>query len=199
MKSKFPLFQSHLDLAHTYWQSLLRVGDIAIDATCGNGQDTLLLAQLCLNDLQGLIYAIDILPKAVELSKVHLQNNLNEKSFQRIHWHVRCHSQFPQEIATESVKLIVYNLGYLPGGGNKNLTTQVETTLQSLKQALQLIQPGGAVSMTLYPGHSEGEKEEHEILKFVKELSPFSWNCCHHRWLNRAKSPSLLLIQKQLN
>ena len=62
-ESKISPFQSHLDLAHTYWKSLVQAGDTVIDATCGNGQDTLFLAKLCLNDQQGLLYAIDILPK----------------------------------------------------------------------------------------------------------------------------------------
>jgi len=94
------------------------------------------------------------------------------------------------------VRLITYNLGYLPGGGDKSLTTKVETTVESVRKALKLIQAGGAISITLYPGHSEGQREETQLLSFIKKLTPLEWNCCHHQWLNRNKSPSLLFIQK---
>lgn len=196
MRAKFPLFQSHLDLAHSYWQKLIQNGDTVIDATCGNGQDTLILAQLCLEKDEGLLYAIDILPKAIELTQKHLQEVLDVDILPRVRFINACHSEFPDEIHPESVKLIAYNLGYLPGSGDKNRTTMVETTLKSLKNAMKLVQPGGAISITLYPGHPEGQREENNILALAKELDPLKWNSCHHQWINRQKSPGLLLIQR---
>jgi SAM-dependent methyltransferase len=190
---KFPLFQSHLDLAHSYWQRLLSPTDTVIDATCGNGQDTLTLAKLC---SEGTLYAIDILPRAIELSTAYLCQNLTAEQMKRIRLIQGCHSHFPAVIQPATVKLIVYNLGYLPGGGNKNLTTMVDSTLLSFQNALPLIQNGGAISIALYPGHPEGLREQEKILLFVRELSPKIWNICHHQWPNRVNSPSLLLIQK---
>jgi len=197
-KASYPLFQSHLDVAHSYWNTLVKKGDVVIDATCGNGQDTLILAQLSLTPTQGYLYGIDIQQRAVEITHQYLNQHLPAAFLARISLINQCHSDFPQEISPESVRLITYNLGYLPGGGNKNLTTRVETTLESLKKALFLIQKGGALSITLYPGHPEGQREEEKILLWAKELSPFQWNCCHHQWINRFKSPSLLLIQRNL-
>lgn len=194
--SRFALFQSHLDLAHTYWQQIVQPGDQVIDATCGNGQDTLVLCQLTLNKPNGLVYAIDIQSKAIELTRRYLSDNLPAHVLDRICYYQGCHSQFPSSIQTESISLITYNLGYLPGG-DKNLTTQTATTLQSLKQALELVKAGGAVSITCYPGHTEGSIEQNAILEFASTLAPNEWSCCHHRWLNRKKSPSLLLLQKK--
>lgn len=198
MKAKFPLFQSHLDLVYSYWQKLVQTGDTIIDATCGNGLDTLKLAQLCLGKEKGWLYAIDILPKAIDLTQTHLRNMLDETILQRVRFVEGCHSNFPEEIQPESVKLIVYNLGYLPGGGDKTRTTMLETTLESVEKGMTLIQPGGAISLTLYPGHPEGRREEENIISFAKELDPLLWNCCHHQWPNRQKSPSLLLLQRKL-
>jgi hypothetical protein len=199
MKTKFALFQSHLDLAHSYWERLIKKGDIIIDATCGNGQDTLRLAQLCLVEEMGSLYAIDILAKAIEHTHRHLEQALEAPLLSRVHFVHACHSTFPETISPNSVQLIIYNLGYLPGGGDKSLTTKVETTLQSLRNALNLIQPGGAISLTLYPGHPEGEREEENILAFVQGLDPLQWNCCNHQWLNRRKSPRLLMLQKRIH
>jgi len=35
----------HGDLAQPMWASVLEAGDIAVDATCGNGNDALFLAR----------------------------------------------------------------------------------------------------------------------------------------------------------
>lgn len=186
MWTQFPLFRSHLDLAHSYWTQLIEPTDFVIDATCGNGHDTLKLAQLA---AQGKVFGFDLQNTAIENTKVLLGNTSN------VHLEVRCHSTFPSSILPGSVKLIVYNLGYLPGG-SKEMTTMTKTTLDSIKAALELIMPGGALSITCYPGHPQGAIEQEAILDFVKTLPPQTWNCCHHTWVNRQASPSLLLLQK---
>lgn len=195
MRKTFSLFQSHLDLAHAYWMRLIQPGDWVIDATCGNGQDTLVLCQLALTHPSGRVYAIDIQSKAIELTQFHLKQKLLPEMNDQVYYQLGCHSKFPESITEKSISVIAYNLGYLPGH-KKDLTTQTDTTLQSLEQALLLVKPGGAISITCYPGHSEGAREQGAILDFVKKLSPADWNCCHHQWLNRQNSPSLLLLQK---
>ena len=215
MRSSFPLFQSHLDLAHTYWSHIIQVGDCVIDATCGNGRDTLKLSQLALSHEKGIVYSFDIQEEAIRSTTIYLNTqfngdfNLDSKGANEINHHInqnsplrkriileqRCHSTFPDEISRESVKLIVYNLGYLPGG-NKEKTTVLKTTLQSLKQAEELLIPGGAISVTCYPGHEEGEREFEAILDYGKGLPPKEWSCCQHSWINREKAPCLLLFQK---
>jgi len=188
MFASFPVFNTHLDLAHFYWEKVLQSGDTVIDATCGNGKDTLRMARSC----QGTVYAIDLQPNAIECTK----QLLHAHGFaQNIHYIQGCHSRFPETIAPGSVKLIVYNLGYLPGG-NKNLTTTTKTTLESLNNALPLLKEGALLSITCYPGHAEGEIEADHVLKWASSLDPCQWSCCLHRWLNRRKAPCLCLIQK---
>lgn len=195
MRSSFPLFQSHLDLAHSYWSRLIKPGDIVIDATCGNGQDTYFLSNLALKNGKGQVYGLDIQPKAIDLTRSYLQDRLPLDVLQQIELIVGCHSQFPDAIQPSTVATIVYNLGYLPGG-DKSKTTQVETTLKSLQKALILVKKGGLISITCYPGHEEGSLEQHAVIKFVESLPATDWSCCHHLWTNRKKSPSLLIIQK---
>lgn len=195
MRQSFSLFQSHLDLSHRYWQQLVQPGDIVIDATCGNGHDTLKLAQLALQENLGSVYALDIQEKALTSTQERLAQHLSESIFKRIHFVLGCHSRFPSEILPSSVKLVVYNLGYLPSG-DKQLTTQTSTTLKSICYAQDLLMPGGAISLTCYPGHSEGSLEQEAILKYASGLPPQKWSCCHHQWINRSQAPSLLIIQK---
>lgn len=192
---RFSPFQSHLELAHHYWQKIVQPGDQIIDATCGNGHDTLLLATFALQPEAGHLWAIDLQKQALEKSQKLLSTELSSDLYQRISWMHQSHAQFPSSIEKESVKLIVYNLGYLPGG-NKEVTTQTASTLQSLEQALALLCPGGAISLTCYPGHPEGAAEEKAIRSFLEHLDPRLWCVCHHVICNRQKAPSLFLIMK---
>lgn len=187
----FPLFRNHLDLAHSYWSELIAENDVLIDATCGNGHDTLFLARLH----PRLLYAIDLQERALLAAKEMLRLHLSDQNLCRVKFILGSHVEFPKEIPLESVKLIVYNLGYLPGG-DKSITTLTESSLRSLQNALALLLPGGVVSLTCYPGHDEGRREEEHLLEFAKGLDAKVWSCCHHRWINRRDAPSLLLIQK---
>lgn len=186
MSRNFPVFNSHLDLAHHYWERFLRPGDWAIDATCGNGHDTLKLAQT--KEIGGVI-GIDIQPEALQST----QTLLGERS--NVHLYCQSHADFPPLASLRPIRLIVYNLGYLPGG-NKQMTTLTPTTLESVRKALQLVVPGGAVSIVCYPGHPEGLVEEKALLGEISGLSPQDWNVCYHTFPNRVLSPSLLFIQK---
>lgn len=193
MRSQFSLFNSHIDLAHTYWQSIITVGDVVIDATCGNGKDSLFLAQLPVSK----IYAIDIQEKAIEATQQLLISNLPVEKSKNVEYILDSHESFPIEIKPSSIKLIVYNLGYLPGS-NKETKTLASSTIKSLINALPLIKPGGLISITCYPGHPEGKIEENDIISFTSTLAPTQWSCCHHSWLNRNNAPSLLLLQKAI-
>ena len=172
-----------LQFAHQTWKTHLKPGAIAIDATCGNGYDTRALAELNPSHL----YVFDIQEKALKAAKEKTQG------FKNISYHLQCHSNF--DLIEGLVALIVYNLGYLPGG-DKSLTTSVKTTLQSLKNGLDILKMGGMISCMLYPGHLEGFKEKSSVLKLAQVLSPEKFQVSHHTHLNRSKAPSLLLIQK---
>jgi SAM-dependent methyltransferase len=197
MITAFPLFSSHLDAAHSYWKQLLKVGDIVVDATCGNGHDTLFLSTLALSPDEGRVIAFDIQQQAIEASSERLQAHLPPELCARVQLIHGSHADFPATLSPSSVKLIVYNLGYLPGS-NKRTTTTAEVTVASVEKGLELLTPGGMISITCYPGHAEGAREETLLLQFAEKLDPRLWSCSHQRWLNRKQAPSLLLIQKSI-
>jgi Putative rRNA methylase len=193
---QFQLFQTPIDLAHAYWQQLLKPGDRVIDATCGNGHDTLFLAKLILDKENiGGIIVLDKQECAIANTKKLLGENLPEEFLKQVSFHTQCHSSFPAHLHQGSIALLVYNLGYLPGG-DRTLTTERPTTIESVSAGLPLIAPGGAISITCYPGHEEGKSEEEALLNFVVALDPKQWSCCFHRWVNRRNSPSLIFIQR---
>ncbi len=167
-----------------------------IDATCGNGKDTLRLAQLLLPlGEKGQVIGIDIQPIALIQTRQLLAAHLSHAELDRVTLLEQSHATLPS-FPDAIVRLVVYNLGYLPGS-NKSVKTQWETTLESVEAALKLLAPGGIISITCYPGHPEGKEEQTKLLEMTHALPTQLWNICHHRWVNSATSPSLLLLQKK--
>ncbi len=188
-KRHFPIFDSHLDLAHHYWERLLGPGDWAIDATCGNGYDTLKLAQIL---REGGVIGIDVQQEAINKTEALLISHENRA---QVHLFCQSHTQFPSLAQENPIKLIVYNLGYLPKG-NKQITTMTSSTLESVRNALDLVIAGGVVCITCYPGHEEGRKEEQTLLQEIAALPSPIWNVCYHTFPNRNSAASLILLQK---
>lgn len=191
MYSQFPFWANHLVAAQEIWRQIVKPSDQVIDATCGNGNDTKILAGLV---PEGKVWAFDIQESAVKSTLTALRE---AGLCDRVEIHHLSHATFPAGLFPESTKLIVYNLGYLPGG-DKTITTETNITLQSIKNGMQLLVPGGMISITLYPGHAEGEKEAVALLSFAETLPPFLWMVNHIQWNNRNNAPSLLLLTKSL-
>ena len=186
---------SHLDLAHDYWKQILQAGDLVIDATCGNGNDTLALAKIVIEAHRGYVYSLDIQEQALVNTKELLQKNLSESDLERVFLCKKSHNELLSLPISGPVKLIVYNLGYLPKG-DKAITTMTSSTLESIKQALEMTGPLGAISITCYPGHPEGLREQETLLEFLETLPSHTWNVCFHNWINKRKAPTLFLFKK---
>jgi hypothetical protein len=169
------IYSPHLKLAKQYWKEFLKNGDLAIDATCGNGHDTLFLSDLC------SVIGMDIQSQALENTRALLQKEVS--------LYLLSNEEIDSLPLPYPPRLIVYNLGYLPGG-DKSITTQTEKTLISVKKSLELLAPGGALSITCYPGHEEGAREEKALEEWAATLPSVK----HHKW--GPKSPSLLWILK---
>lgn len=179
--------QSHLSLAHTYWKQSIHPGVTVIDATVGNGHDTFFLAGLLKG--QGRLIGYDIQPKALEQTQKRLAE-LPDSWREIVDLRLESHAL----LAESSVKLVVYNLGYLPGG-DKAVTTLTESTLLSIHSALNCLDYDGAISIMCYPGHAEGQKELMFIIDFLKSLPSDRWHICHHVWINRPLAPTWIWLQ----
>lgn len=176
-------FSPHLALAKKYWKEHLNPGDVVIDATCGNGHDTLYLCELKAN-----VFSFDIQDAAIEKAKKLIQG------IDHVHLFKKSHALIDEILFPKPPRLIVYNLGYLPGG-DKSITTHTQTTLKSIALSVGLVASDGAISITCYPGHDEGACEEEAIVDFLSTLSK-EWIICFHRHLNRPRSPTLIWMTK---
>ena len=142
-------------------------GDYVIDATAGNGFDTVFLAKQVGN--AGKVFAFDIQQIAIEKTRQRLlENNLLEP-VQLIH---NTHSHMSIDVPSnyhQKISCVMFNLGYLPGS-DKSCITQPNTTLEALRQSLALLKQGGLLSIMLYPGHEGGKQESVAVLKWLSEL-----------------------------
>lgn len=137
----------------------LAPGDLVVDATVGQGRDTRFLAEAVGAD--GRVYGFDVQPEALELARQRLGALTG-----RVSLHLRGHESMLETLPPElrgRVAVIMFNLGYLPGG-DKRLTTRPETTLAGLVAALELLSPRGCLSVVAYTGHPGG-REECEAVK----------------------------------
>lgn len=189
----------HLKVSKQLWQDVAKPGRIVIDATCGNGHDSLELARLSLTPISGKLYCMDLQEEAITNTRSRLEKHLSADLVSRVDFIQGCHSVFPSSILSETVSLICYNLGYLPGlstqsssnSETQQVITTTDTTLKSLSAALPLLKQGGMLTVTAYPGHDGGEVEVKAVQDFLSSLSPDDWRVYSHAPLNRPKSPIL--------
>ena len=108
-------------------------GDFCIDATMGNGNDTLLLSQLC--GESGKVLAFDIQEQALTATQKKLTAGHAPENYRLL---LESHANMAEYATPDSVSCIVFNFGYLPGGDH-SLATRGETSIQALTQALTLL------------------------------------------------------------
>ena len=167
-------------------------GDTAVDATMGNGHDTLMLCDAV--GSAGRVYAFDVQEQAV----AETEKRLREHGVAGRAELIRAGHEHLAEYVKGPVKAFMFNLGWLPGGDHR-VTTRWETTRKAVESALDLLAPMGVLVICVYPGHTEGEREERELTVFLSGLSNRRFNVLHQRFLNAAAgAPECFVIQKQI-
>ncbi|MGM0651341.1 MAG: class I SAM-dependent methyltransferase [Bacillota bacterium] len=186
-------FHKVTELAHLLVSQVLQPGDRAVDATAGNGIDSIFLAGKV--GSKGQVYTFDIQEEAL----TQTADKLKELSIDQQVFLIQDNHEKLSEYIDEPVKVFMYNLGYLPGGGSR-VTTRFDTTLRSIQQALVLLKPGGIITVVMYPGHREGKVEKDGLLPVFKKLSSAEFVVMHYNYLNRSNNPpELVFIQKEFS
>ena len=158
-------------------------GDFCIDATMGNGNDTLLLSQLC--GKSGKVLAFDIQEQALAATKEKLTAGHAPENYTLL---LESHANMAEYATPDSVSCIVFNFGYLPGGDH-SLATRGETSIQALTQALTLLKKGGMISLCIYSGGDSGFEERDQILDWLKNLDSHQYLVIKSDYYNRPNNP----------
>lgn len=154
------------DQAHQLIAAVLQLGETAIDATAGNGHDTLFLCQAV--GPAGKVYALDIQQAALDQAAELLQ----QAGFSNCEFVCGNHSQLKELVPADcpqKTAAIMFNLGYLPGGDHCQIT-KTDSTLPAIEAALLLLRPGGILTVLAYPGHPGGDSETTAVAERFKQL-----------------------------
>ncbi|XP_010459187.1 PREDICTED: uncharacterized protein LOC104740331 isoform X2 [Camelina sativa] len=185
------------EVAHIVWEKVIKKGDMVIDATCGNGNDTLAMLKMVMDDSGGYVYAMDIQKDAIESTSSLLDQTLGSKEKDCVKLFNICHSKMEEIVPQNSrVRMVAFNLGYLPGG-NKSIITVSDTTLLALKASERILMRGGLISLVVYIGHPGGREELEVVEAFGSSLPVSDWVCCKFQMLNRPLAPVLVFMFKR--
>ncbi|QFG41672.1 tRNA (mnm(5)s(2)U34)-methyltransferase [Streptococcus mutans] len=176
-----------IELSHDFLSQVLDKNSIAIDATMGNGNDTVFLSHLAKK-----VYAFDVQEQALIKTKEKLEQ-LNIKNVQLI---LDGHQTIDKYV-DGPIHAAIFNLGYLPSA-DKTIITKPDTTLEAIGKILDRLEVGGRISIMIYYGHEGGQMEKNAVLNFVKELDQQHFTVMLYQPLNQINTPPFLVMIEKL-
>lgn len=189
-------FVSILGCAQKLVAERVQPGEPVIDATVGNGVDTLFLSKL--TGPKGEVYGFDIQELALANALKRWQTDPGHKS--AVYWLHCSHAEMMHSVAVRhqgKVAAVMFNLGYLPGADTATIT-QPDSTLAAMKSAVQLLRTGGILTIVLYTGHPGGQDEANAVEDWAKGLAPASFQVIKYERFNQTKqAPYLIAIEKK--
>lgn len=189
--SKIGPLRNALALSHQIAQARVRPGDTVIDATCGRGLDTVLLAGLV--GEAGKVYAFDIQEEAVQSTAARLNGRNLQNRAVIIHDDHRRIAKYIDNSPT----FCIFNLGYLPGGDHA-ITTGSETTSAALQGVLNLLAPEGTITLVCYTGHPGGREELLALRSFLAGISQQYIEVVEVSFVNQINNPAHLFVVYKL-
>ena len=181
----------------------------AVDGTCGNGHDTLFLAQT-LAEIGGKphgVFAFDVQPAAIASARARLGAladgvTLLLASHARLAEELARPENCPASLAGGGTTLpppiaaAMYNLGFLPGS-NRRVVTTAGDTLVSLQSTAALLAPRGVLLVHAYSGHPGG-REELEAVDAWHAALPFEqWTAARYALRNKTRNPEALFLAEK--
>lgn len=184
------------DIAHETIGQTLQSSDTVVDATVGNGHDTVFLAENV--RCGGKVFGFDVQPQAIEVTRQRIRQLGLDAWVTLFH---ASHADMAQHIPQQfhgCIQAIMFNLGYLPGA-DKSVITQTQSTLQAVGAACRLLGVQGVITVMAYPGHAGGDEETRCLTQWLQQLDPARFTVetvysQHHR----DHAPRLFVIKKHL-
>ncbi|MGY3724017.1 Putative rRNA methylase [Granulicatella balaenopterae] len=188
--------QNSKNYSHTLLREIISIGDTVIDATCGNGNDTLFMAQLI--GKSGQVLAFDIQQQAINNTLTLIQQNNCDKQVSCIK---DSHSNLPKYIDSDTkIKAAIFNLGYLPKS-DKSIITLPKSTIAAINSIQDYLIPGGRIVIVAYYGHQNGQEELDAISTYLSQQDQQDWSVLQYQFINQKNCPPICfcLEKKQKN
>ena len=180
-----------IQYAQTLLKKSISEGEIAVDATAGNGHDTLFLANLVGDN--GYVYAFDVQKEAVDATLHRLLDNALEHRALVL----RDGHENVAKYINKPVAAAIFNLGYLPGS-NHEIITRPDTTIQAIESLLTLLKVGGVIVLVVYYGHEGGKDERNEVIEFVSNLSQKHVHVLRYEFMNQKNDPPFIIALEKV-
>lgn len=172
------------EFCHHVLKEYIQENDCCVDATAGNGNDTEFLCRMA--GAGGKVYAFDVQETALTYTRQRLEREgLSDRAVLIHDGHERM-----REYVKEQAAVIVFNFGYLPGGDHQ-IATKADTSVEAVRQGMELLKPGGVISLCIYSGGDTGYEERNVLLAFLKELDTRKWLVIVSSYYNRKNDPPL--------
>lgn len=185
------ILKNSLRQSHDIIRSVVMPGDTVIDATMGNGNDTLMLARLV--GPKGRVYSFDIQNAAIEKTRLKLSTSNLLDIVELIN---DGHQNMDAYIKNK-VKAVMFNLGYLPGGDH-SISTKGKTTIQALKKAMKLLCLHGVITVVVYYGGDSGFEEKEQVLNFIKSIDCRKYTVMQTEFVNQINCPPILVCIEKI-
>ncbi|KAA9220089.1 MULTISPECIES: tRNA (mnm(5)s(2)U34)-methyltransferase [Aerococcus] len=187
------MLKNVIEVSHHIIKEHLQTGMTALDATIGNGHDTLLLAQRV--GQSGQVYGFDLQEQAINATQTLLEKHHCQEQVRLFH---DSHAKITKYLkADESIDLVIFNLGYLPKG-DKSIITKPESTLPAIEASLSRLKPEGILLVAAYLGHPGGREEAQAIQDYLSQINQDKYSASHFEFLNQKHlPPKLFLVERR--
>ncbi|PID18961.1 MULTISPECIES: tRNA (mnm(5)s(2)U34)-methyltransferase [unclassified Sporosarcina] len=179
-----------LPMAKRMISERVQPGDTVVDATAGNGNDTLFLAELI--GETGHVVAFDIQQQALETTNRHLGELAGRATL--IH---DSHANVREYVQSE-ISGAMFNLGYLPYSDDLSIITTPSSTIAAIHAMLGLLKKSGIITITVYDGHEGGSEERDALLDYVSTLHQGDVHAIRYELLNQRRNPPFLLALEKM-
>lgn len=176
------IINNPVKLSHYLIENRVENNIRACDMTAGNGNDSKFILD---KKNPKILYAFDIQKLSQERCEKLIGQRDNFKFILDDHKNI-------EKYIGEKIDLFIYNLGFLPKG-DKSITTNYKSVIQSLKSCLDLLNENGLILITFYPGHEEGKNEEKYVGEFLKNLDQKTFQVIKYNFYNQINNPPFLI------
>ncbi|KAF1296690.1 SAM-dependent methyltransferase [Enterococcus sp. JM4C] len=181
------MLQTALHYSHTLIKEVLQPGDNAIDATMGNGFDTLFLADLV--GKTGKVFSFDVQEQAVKTTQEKL---IAAGLDTRAQLYLQGHETLGEVLDPDfSIKAAIFNLGYLPKS-DKSIITLPSTTKKAMTEILLRLVPRGRLILVAYYGHVGGTEELDMVRNYCEALPQEQFSVLNYQFINQKNQPPIL-------
>lgn len=181
------MLQTALHFSHSLLEEILQPGDHVIDATMGNGYDTVFMAEKI--GKTGHVYSFDIQKEALLSTKSKLtEQDLLDRTSLFLQGHETLGTVVDE---VQPIKAGIFNLGYLPKS-DKSVITLPETTRTAMEEILKRLVPRGRMILVVYYGHEGGEKELDMVQDYCQSLPQEKYNVLKYQFINQKNNPPIL-------